>query len=339
MKKLYLLTILALSSVIFIACQQKTEQVTSTNAEQTSSSEKNTKIDYALYDGVIDNYAKVLKKENINGLDINSLSNQATMSSGFYMGIEYSQYDFDKNGTDDLLVALVSKEGVRSLLDVRTIVEGKMVRLTNHANQLDMIGERMFLMLLEDGTFLYKGSSSVFNQTYIHYRLNSTKTDLEKIVEGKTEAELGKLASLLNLSKLEWKSVTTKRSDNIDTSQASDMNIAEIQKGNYSSIAGTWTNGMGMTLTFNNDGLVSDTSIISMDYASTIDGFLKASIKGKSNDGGMAIAFLPAGVSLTESVTHSQNSGFSDSSDVSKDRIWAGQQVLSDKRVFYYKVK
>ena len=135
------------------------------------------------------------------------------------------------------------------------------------------------------------------------------------------------------------KSVTTKRSDNIDTSQASDMNIAEIQKGNYSSIAGTWTNGMGMTLTFNNDGLVSDTSIISMDYASTIDGFLKASIKGKSNGGGMAIAFLPAGVSLTESVTHSQNSGFSDPSDVSKDRIWAGQQVLSDKRVFYYKVK
>ena len=339
MKKLYLLTILALSSVIFIACQQKTEQVTSTNAEQTSSSEKNTKIDYALYDGVIDNYAKVLKKENINGLDINSLSNQATMSSGFYMGIEYSQYDFDKNGTDDLLVALVSKEGVRSLLDVRTIVEDKMIRLTNHANQLDMIGERMSLMLLEDGTFLYKGSSSAFNQTYIHYRLNSTRTDLEKIVEGKTEAELGKLASLLNLSKLEWKSVTTKRSDNIDTSQASDMNIAEIQKGNYSSIAGTWTNGMGMTLTFNNDGLVSDTSIISMDYASTIDGFLKASIKGKSNGGGMAIAFLPAGVSLTESVTHSQNSGFSDLSDVSKDRIWAGQQVLSDKRVFYYKVK
>lgn len=343
MKKITLLTALAISTITLVACQQKQEQTTSTSVEQASSSpvKEKVKIDYTLYDSVLAQYGKVLHKENTNGLDINNLANLVTTSMGFYTGIEYSQYDLDKNGTDDLLIILVSKEGGRSLLDVRTIVDGKVVRLTNQANQLDMIGERMFLTPLEDGTFLYKGSSSALDQTYAHYKFNSAGMDLEKVAEGKDEAELGQLSPALDFSKLDWKSVAGNETNSTDTaSQETGMDITAIQHGDYSSIAGTWTNGEGMTLTFDKNGLVSDTSMVSLDYASVVDGFLKASISGKSGGaGGMAIAFLPVGTGLTESVTGSPNSGFADPSNITKDRIWAGQQVIQNESTFYYKVQ
>lgn len=120
---------------------------------------------------------------------------------------------------------------------------------------------------------------------------------------------------------------------------SSGMNIQEIQNGNFSSIAGTWKNGLGWTLEFNKDGLtgkgfVTDGSGV-VDRINPDHGYISGGIhSSKPNTaGGAAISFLPAGTPMKPD--SNQNS---DPSDTSKDRIWVGQQYIWDADSFFYRV-
>lgn len=121
--------------------------------------------------------------------------------------------------------------------------------------------------------------------------------------------------------------------------KGSGMNLQEIQNGNFSSIAGTWKNGLGWTLEFNKDGLtgkgfVTDGSGV-VDRINPDHGYISGGIhSSKPNTaGGAAISFLPAGTPMRPD--SNQNS---DPSDTSKDRIWVGQQYIWDTDSFFYRV-
>ena len=121
--------------------------------------------------------------------------------------------------------------------------------------------------------------------------------------------------------------------------KSSGMNIQEIQNGDFSSIAGTWRNGLGWVLEFDKDGLtgkgfVTDGSGV-VDRINPDHGYISGGIhSSKANTaGGAAISFLPAGTPMKPD--SNQNS---DPSDTSKDRIWVGQQYIWDTDSFFYRV-
>lgn len=121
------------------------------------------------------------------------------------------------------------------------------------------------------------------------------------------------------------------------------MDIDAIQNGDLSSIAGTWKNAKDYTMTFDKNGLVSDTVRVDIENSEVTDGYLKSSKGPKSGVGvgGGAIASLLKGVALTGSVTSSPNEKADDQSDKSKERLWMGQQLYGtadDSYFFYYKV-
>ena len=118
------------------------------------------------------------------------------------------------------------------------------------------------------------------------------------------------------------------------------MIISAIQNRDFSSVAGTWRNRTGIEFTFNKNGLVSDHSKISIEHAGKIDYYLKANSVSKDGGAGAAIAFLPAGIPITMSVTSSTDNSYTDSSDITQDRLWFGQQLINDHTDgFFYKVE
>lgn len=123
-------------------------------------------------------------------------------------------------------------------------------------------------------------------------------------------------------------------------SESKGMDISAIQNGDFSSVAGTWRNRTGTEFTFDKNGLVSDKSNISIEYAKEIDHYLKANSISKDGGASAAIAFLPAGVSLTMSVTSSSDNSYTDTSDTTQDRLWYGQQLINGHTDgFFYKVE
>ena len=117
------------------------------------------------------------------------------------------------------------------------------------------------------------------------------------------------------------------------------MNIQEIQNGDFSSISGTWRNGLGWTLEFDKDGLTghqffTDGSGVVNNINSDHSYITGAIHSSKPNTaGGAAISFLPAGTSIKPD--SNQNS---DPSDTKKDRIWIGQQYIWNPEDFFYRV-
>lgn len=226
MKKKYLMlatTVLAVAGLGLTACGNKHEKVesspstssmsksssssfSSSSSSSSSSSEQKAKVDYSLYDATIAAYADVAKGGTSTD-DINPLANQVKSSMGYYTGIETARYDLDDNGVEELLVALVTKDGNRSLLDIRTISDDQVIRLTNSSNHLDGIGERMLLLPLKDGQLLFRGASSATDHSYSLFGFNQAGNDLVKTSEGTEESDLSSHGDALDLSSLDWISV------------------------------------------------------------------------------------------------------------------------------------
>ena len=345
-KKTTLFTILALTSLTLVACQQKqesatsasTEQTSSTSTESSSSSSEVKKTDYSLYNEVIEKYSQLQNKPS---KDINPKANLKDNYSQVYSDIDYCLYDFDKNGTDELIIALKINTGKHDILDIRTIQNDKVIQLTNAENHLDFIGEKVIFVPLEDGYFQLS-SASGGKQSHKLYKLNTNTLDLELLTESDTEDGLGTRPPLLNQDTFSWKSVANPISGETTPSQEiKGMNISSIQTGDFSSISGTWRNSTGVELVFDEHGLVSDNSQVSIEHAKEIDHYLKASLLPKNGGaGGSALAFLPAGIPLTISITSSPENGYKDPSDISQERLWTGQQLIEgNSSGFFYKVQ
>lgn len=348
MKKFISLTTLCLASLLLTACQpqnentspESSEAIPSSTSSTTSTSEEK-KPDYTLYNPVLKEYAKVLDGSSTSHTEVNLKANLKNTYPKEYTGLQYSLYDLDQDGTDELLVALKMDSNYYDLLDIRTLKNGKVIRLTNAENNLDFIGERVHFNPLEHGYFQLSTRVST-NQIQLKlYKLNQDGTRLELVMESDTEEGLGTKPPSLDIRSFSWKSVTSLINGETSLpSESKGMDISAIQNGDFSSVSGTWRNRSGIEFTFDKNGLVSDNSQVSIEHAKEIDHYLKTNFLSKDGGAGAAFAFLPAGTPLTMSVTSSPDNGYTDSSDITQDRLWFGQQLINGSTDgFFYKVK
>ena len=110
----------------------------------------------------------------------------------------------------------------------------------------------------------------------------------------------------------------------------SGMDLKAIKAKDYSSIKGTWIDGRGNELVFDDKGLVSEDVELDASSFKQKDQIAEMTVSAKSGVGGYGLLLLPKG----------QKAGKDDASDKSKDRIWAGQSpAYGDDDNFYYRKK
>ena len=232
MKKFLLATMLLLTLVLG-GCQylpwNKSVETPSDSTSDTSVASP--EIDYSQYNKVLDDYEKVAKGTLPTGMDVNPLAGQVKSSQGFYTDVVYHKTDLNNDGVDELLLALEMKSGKKSLLDIRTLKDGKVIRLTNQENRLDQIGERMTVGILPDNSLLYRGAGTATSHIYAHYQFSEDGQSLVKAKEAQELADLG-VGSPISLETLSWKSV----SDKISGGASADKGKSSVDYSPYNSI-------------------------------------------------------------------------------------------------------
>ena len=232
MKKFLLATTLLLTLVLG-GCQylpwNKSAETPSDSTSDTSAASP--EIDYSSYNKVLDDYEKVAKGTLSTGMDVNPLASQVKSSQGFYTDVVYHKTDLNNDGVDELLLALEMKSGEKSLLDIRTLKDGKVIRLTNQENRLDQIGERMTVGILPDNSLLYRGAGTATSHIYTHYQFSEDGQSLVKAKEAQELADLG-VGSPISLETLSWKSV----SDKIPGGASADKGKSSVDYSPYNSI-------------------------------------------------------------------------------------------------------
>ena len=296
-------------------------------------------VDYSPYNSILKDYEFILDhksevKDNIN-LTANVYAGMAERSQAF----TYAMVDMDKNGIDELIVS--SKNG-SEILDIFTLKDQKVIRLTNAENKMQMLGTRFKAYLLEDGKLYTQWNPFAGDPQTIHtiWKLNSSGDKLEKVKEAKTEDEVSPGARM-NLSSLTWKSVTEKfaaPSSSTSKTVSSKMDINAIKNGDFSSIEGRWSKGNGgEDLVFSKDGLVAPEQFkVDLAESEIVNDFLRARYSGPAF--GVFIQFIPAGVRIPDET--SMDGIISDASDISKDRILyrASFPVHNKPEQFLYRV-
>ena len=231
MKKLLLVTSLLLTLVLG-GCQYLPWNKSSEPAsEEVASSE----IDYSYYNKVLDDYEKVAKGTLSTGMDVNPLASQVKSSQGFYTDVVYHKTDLNNDGVDELLLALEMKSGEKSLLDIRTLKDEKVIRLTNQENRLDQIGERMTVGILPDNSLLYRGAGTATSHIYAHYQFSEDGQSLVKAKEAQELADLG-VGSPISLETLSWKSVSDKLPSGSSADKGTEKTKPIVDYSPYNSI-------------------------------------------------------------------------------------------------------
>ena len=240
MKKLFLFSISILAISILTACQHQSENTSATSSEaiasstsSTSSTSEEKQTDYTLYNPILKEYAKVLDDSPASPTEVNSKANLKNTYPNEYSGLQYSLYDLDQDGTDELLIALKMDSNYYDLLDIRTLKNDEVIRLTNAENNLDFIGERVHFNPLENGYFQLSTRVST-NQIQVKlYKLNQDGTRLELISESDTEEGLGTKPPSLDIRSFSWKSVTSLINGETSLpSESKGMDISAIQNFN-----------------------------------------------------------------------------------------------------------
>ena len=337
-------------------------------APSTSSSSSKKEDNEKLYASVLDIYRPIIVNKSVSSVPSGLATDEAYATNIIFDAvnagetIQYSFADINKDGKDELLIGSPEKVHVIYYLNntdqpVFAISAGTSAKggyLTDMKIYSDgtIYCQQFQRMRPEAKAETYEIKNGAFNQTQsVDFSMADTK-------DGTSLVGLSG-ASLFELGQESWKDFSDSNDSQTSTNEAknnssskessstkfdakqSGMDINAIQKGDFSSIAGTWKNGRGDTLTFDNNGLVSDKEKVATEYAKFTDGYLTASTGPKSGvgPGGAAMAFLPTGVFLTSAVT-SSNDNVDDQSDKNKDRIWTGQSLFgtTDDSYFYYKV-
>ena len=250
MKKTHLLVGLGISIGLLTACQNSSSGSSSATKEAETTTQTTVApkpvTDYTLYNSVLKDYKEVVENvTNSNGQNKSSTNNQNVNSTAYSVkrvydapGISYTLEDFDKNGVDELVISMGPTREDHATLDIYTISDGKVIRLTNKDNKLDKIGDKSNLSPLEDGSFSYTNTDTT---SYAHYRLNKKGDAFEVVTEGTTEDIIKNLPPKLDLKQKEWKPTQwyiTSPEKQKEVAKKK-LDIKAIQNGDYSSLKGT----------------------------------------------------------------------------------------------------
>lgn len=137
----------------------------------------------------------------------------------------------------------------------------------------------------------------------------STETDTAKDSGSSSETKSEKKTDSTSETKSEDTSSETQStetaaptSDSQTTETSAAMDLNACIAGDFSSVAGTWQNAYGDTLTFNNTGLVSDT--YDMTYTGP-DGTFNLTVK--NGIGGAGLMMIPAGTPDPAGTTYTED--------------------------------
>ena len=310
-----------------------------------------------LYASVLDLYRPIALNGDTSAVPSDLSSDEAYATSTIFdakragENVQYSYVDINHDGSAELLIGTPDSVHALYYLDnddkpvfaksAGTFAKGGYLSTMKFYKDGTIYCQLFQRMRPEAKAETYGIKDGAFNQ------LQSVDFIMSETTDGASKVGLGD-AQTLDLSSEDWYDFDDSSSDETEDSSSDSksnketgMDINAIQRGDFSSIAGTWKNGKGYTMTFDKNGLVSDTEKVSVESAKITDGFLKASTGPKGvGPGGGTLAFLPKGVSLTGSVMSSPNEKADDQSDKSKDRIWGGQSLYgtTDDSYFFYKV-
>ena len=357
--------------------QSKTKNSTSTTSQvkksqnetsSTSSSASKKADNEKLYASVLDMYRPIIVNKSVSSVPSSLATDEAYATNIIFDAvnagetIQYSFADINKDGKYELLIG--SPERVHAIyylnntdqpvfaISAGTYAKGGYLSDMKIYSDGTIYCQQFQRMRPEAKAETYEIKNGAFNQTQsVDFSMADTKDGTSLVgLNGASLFELGQESwkdfSVSNDSQTSTHEAKNDSSSKESSSSKSDakqsgMDINAIQRGDFSSVTGTWKNGRGDTLTFDNNGLVSDKERVTTEYAKITDGYLIAGTGPKSGvgPGGGAMAFLPTGVFLTNAVT-SSNDNVDDQSDKNKDRIWAGQSLIgtTDDSYFYYKV-
>ena len=351
MKKTHLLVGLGISISLLTACQNSSSGSSSNTAPTKAETTTQTTVapkpvtDYTLYNSVLKDYKEVVEDLSKHPNDHSKITLNDNVNLLAYSlkkdfdspGITYTLYDFDKNGVDELVISMSPRKDDHGIIDIYTISDEKLIRVTNRENQLDMIGERMSILPLEDGTFSYIGAGTAKDHLYIHYKFNEKGDALEEIKRGTTEDTIKNLPPKLDLKQTEWKPtqwyITSPEKQKEVAKKKVD--IQAIQNGDYSSLKGTWVDGTGHTFIFDDKGLVDENYEMKLSSFKELEGTLRGGYGPKNSPvGGAAVYIIPGGVTMTAY----KNDTFVDPAPTDKDRIFAGQQLPRFASEFHYRI-
>lgn len=248
-------SLLLLSLLLLVGCQakdtSKTETANSTSSQSSTSSssseETPAEVDYSSYQQVIARYLASIGKDGtaINQEEVNVFLTFLQTYPGTYRGPYYVQEDFDQDGIEELAIAFGYNAGY-ILIDLYTLSpEGDLLRLSDQFRQQGPgIGEKVTLWPLVDGTYSLESAG----QSRL-YRYDSTGKQLVLQEDGASPA------TAVDLTGLDWKelksSETTSQSSSSET-----LDVEAILAGDYSSLAGTWTNAKGHIMEIDSAGNV-----------------------------------------------------------------------------------
>lgn len=349
MKKTHLLVGLGISIGLLTACQNSSSSSSSDTKEAETTTQTTVALkpvtDYTLYNSVLKDYKEVVEELSKHPNDHSKIKHNDNVNLLAYSlkkdfdspGITYTLYDFDKNGVDELVISMSPRKDDHGIIDIYTISDGKLIRVTNSENKLNMIGERMNIFPLEDGTFSYIGAGTAKDHEYIHYKFNEKGDALEEINKGTTEDVIKNLPPKLDLKQTEWKPTQwyiTSPEKQKEVAKKK-LDIQAIQNGDYSSLKGTWVDGTGHTFIFDDKGLVDDNYEMKLSSFKENKGTLIGGYGPKNSPvGGAAVYIIPGGVPMTDD----RSGTFVDPIQTDKDRIFAGQQFPRFASEFHYRI-
>lgn len=313
MKKRILLIVITL--LVLGACSKKnSNQKVSGNwytgsSSSTSTSDKKRVSDNSIYDIVLEklrNDTSGTPATHYAYYDIDG-NGQDELFSGRYWEstgtVEFAALYYDNNGVADYLAQsyVASSGGYREAANIYT-----------------------------DGTIItakWTSTGTEIEDTQYQLRADNSGIDTIKsatVPIGK-DGELSDYFDVKNketfdFSVLDWQPLVSEQAN------SDDLDVNQILSGNYESLAGTWRNGKGDTLTISADGTINEDGVIRS--ASKNDNGLVYLAAGSNNGapGGFAIGLFPIGV----------ENPLGDYSDISKPRLVAGQQFVDFPAEAYY---
>lgn len=315
MKKRILLIVITL--LVLGACSKKnSNQKVSGNwytgsSSSTSASDKKRVSDNSIYDVVLEklrNDTSDTPATHYAYYDIDG-NGQDELFSGRYWEstgtVEFAALYYDNNGVADYLAQsyVASSGGYREAANIYT--DGTIITAKWMSTGTEM----------EDTQYQLRADNSGIDT------IKSATVPIGKDVELTDYFDV-KNKETFDFSVLDWQPLVSEQAN------SDDLDVNQILSGNYESLAGTWVNGKGDTLTISADGTINEDGVICS--AGKNDNGLVYLAAGSNNGapGGFAIGLFPTGV----------ENPLGDYSDTSKPRLVAGQQFTDfPADVYYYR--